>query len=424
MAGDTSISLWDATAAEDIYDNPLDGDVTCDVAIVGGGYTGLSTALHGAEKGLNCHVLEAKTIGYGGSGRNVGYVNAGLWLPPQDVRAKLGEARGSRLIEIMGDAPAYVFDLIEKHQMRCEANRNGTIHAAHSPKGYDNLARRAEEWQRLGAPVELLDAQTAAKKIGTDRFHGGLLDQRAGTINPMGYVRGLARAAMAAGAAISTGVAARTLTRAGGLWKVQTNRGTVTAKHVVLGTNAYTDDLWPGLKQTYTMIHFFQLSTEPLGDVAAHILPAKQGLWDTAPVMFGLRRDDFGRLIIGSMGALHGGTSGLSRRWASRQLRRLFPELGTVAFENAWHGQIAMTSDHLFRVHRLADNLYTPIGYNGRGITTGTIFGKAMADLMTGADEATLPVPVTDVEPVRARTLKTGFYHTAFAANQMLKSLI
>ncbi|WP_127115683.1 NAD(P)/FAD-dependent oxidoreductase [Shimia sediminis] len=424
MAVDTSISLWDATAAEDIYDNPLDGDVTCDVAIVGGGYTGLSTALHGAEKGLNCHVLEAETIGYGGSGRNVGYVNAGLWLPPQDVRAKLGEARGSRLIEIMGDAPAYVFDLIEKHQMRCEANRNGTIHAAHAPKGYEDLARRAEEWQRLGAPVELLDAQTAAKKIGTDRFHGGLLDRRAGTINPMGYVRGLARAALAAGATISTGVTARALTRAGGLWKVQTNRGTVTAKHVVLGTNAYTDDLWPGLKQTYTMIHFFQLSTEPLGDAAAHILPGKQGLWDTAPVMFGLRRDDFGRLIIGSMGALHGGTSGLSRRWASRQLRRMFPELGTVAFENAWHGQIAMTSDHLFRVHRLADNLYTPIGYNGRGITTGTIFGKAMADLMTGADEATLPVPVTDVEPVSARTLKTGFYHTAFAANQMLKSLI
>ena len=424
MSQTQAVSLWDHSAAEAGYDNPFDGDATCDVAIIGGGYTGLSTALHGAEKGLNCHVLEAKTIGYGGSGRNVGYVNAGLWLPPQDVRAKLGDATGSRLIEIMGEAPEYVFNLIEKHQIRCEATRNGTIHAAHAPSGYEDLARRAEEWQRLGAPVELLDAKAAADKIGTGHFHGGLLDRRAGTINPMGYARGLARAELAAGATISTGVSATKLTREGDLWKVTTDRGTLTAKHVVLATNAYSDDLWPGLKQTYTMIHFFQLSTEPLGDRVAHILPEGQGLWDTGLVMFALRKDMAGRLIIGSMGALHGDTeSGLSRRWAIRNLRRMFPDLGEIAFDSGWHGQIAMTGDHLFRVHRPAEGLYTPIGYNGRGVTTGTIFGKALADLMTGADETTLPIPVSDVAHESLRTLKTGFFHTAFAANQLWRSL-
>ena len=423
MSDTQVVSLWDISASEADYSNPMDGDATCDVAIIGGGYTGLSTALHGAEKGLNCHVLEAQSIGYGGSGRNVGYVNAGLWLPPQDVRARLGETTGSRLIEIMAEAPDYVFNLIEKHQIRCEATRNGTIHAAHAPSGYENLARRAEEWQRLGAPVELLDAQAAAHKTGTTHFHGGLLDRRAGTINPMGYARGLARAALAAGATISTGVTATKLTREGDLWKVKTDHGTLTAKQVVLATNAYSDDLWPGLKQTYTMIHLFQLATEPLGGRAAHILPERQGLWDTGLVMFVLRRDEAGRLIIGSMGALHGETSGLSRRWADRMLRRLFPDLGKVAYESGWNGQIAMTHDHVFRVHRLAEGLYTPIGYNGRGVTTGTIFGKAMADLMTGADEASLPLPVTDVAPESLRLLKTGFFHTAFAANQLWKSL-
>ena len=123
----------------------MDGDITTDLAIIGGGFTGLSTALHVAERGIDCHVLEAKKIGFGGSGRNVGLVNAGLWLPPQDVRAQLGEERGTSLITTLGDAPAYVMSLIERHQIRCEATRTGTIHAAHSTAGYEDLARRTEE---------------------------------------------------------------------------------------------------------------------------------------------------------------------------------------------------------------------------------------------------------------------------------------
>lgn len=414
-----AISLWDKSAAEEAYDNPGDIGGSCDVAIVGGGFTGLSSALHCSEKGLNCQVLEARTVGYGGSGRNVGLVNAGLWLPPQDVQGLLGRDKGAALVQTLGDMPSYVFSLIEKHQIRCEVQRNGTIHAAHSPKGFEELRGRAEEWQRLGAPVELLSADQAAEKTGTQAFHGGLLDRRAGTINPMGYARGLARAAHAAGAKITTGVTVTNLSRQGDHWVVKTDRGALSAKKVVIATNAYTDDLWPGLKQTFTMIHFFQVATEPLGERAAHILKERQGLWDTAPVMFSLRRDDFGRLIIGSMGADLGG---LSRRWARTNLNRLFPELGDVAFEDSWHGQIAMTPDHMFHIHRLAEGLYTPVGYNGRGITTGTMFGRSLSELFTGSPEDALPVPVTDLKPVSNNLLKTGFYHTAFAANQLIKS--
>ncbi|MCH9672255.1 MAG: FAD-binding oxidoreductase [Gammaproteobacteria bacterium] len=417
------ISLWDASAQEDDYSAPLDGDITTELAIVGGGFTGLSTALHAAEKGVEAHVLEAKKIGFGGSGRNAGLVNAGLWLPPQDVRAGLGDKRGAALVKVLGDAPEYVFSLIEKHQIRCEATRHGTLHAAHSPKGFEDLARRASEWHRLGAPVELLPRDAAAEKIGTNRFHGALLDHRAGTINPMGYVRGLARAARGAGAKISTGVTVEALERQGEHWALKTTRGTVRAKHVVLGTNAYTDDLWPQLKNTFTIIHYFQLATEPLGDAAAHILKEGQGLWDTGSIMFSLRRDAFGRIAIGSMGTVIGGKTGLSKRWAARMLRRLFPELGTVTFEQAWHGQIAMTPDHLPRIHRLAEGLYTPIGYNGRGITPGTMFGKAMAGLITGESEEDLPLPVTEPKQVPNRTVMSRLYQTAFVANQLIKSI-
>jgi len=423
MTDQRVISLWDMSTEEPDYVSPMDGDIATDLAIVGGGFTGLSTALHAAERGLHCHVLEARRVGYGGSGRNVGLVNAGLWLPPQDVRALLGEARGAALIEILGEAPAYVFSLIDRHRIQCEAKRNGSIHAAHSPKGYDDLARRAEEWHRIGAPVDLLSRAEAAEKIGSQAFHGGLLDHRAGLINPMGYVRGLARAARAAGATISTGVTAKALRRVGNKWIVDTDQGVVTANWVVLGTNAYTHGLWPGLENTFTKIYFFQVATEPLGDRADGVLSQGQGLWDTGPVMFSLRRDDFGRIIIGSMGKVIGDQDGLSRRWAARTLRRLFPDLGDVAFETFWHGAIALMPDHLPRIHRLDKGLYTPIGYNGRGIAPGTIFGKAMAELLAGGRERDLPLPIKDPATVGSARVMSGLYQAAFTANQLWKSL-
>ena len=271
------ISLWDKSAIEPDVSIRLDGDTSTDLAIIGGGFTGLSTALHAAQKGVECHVLEAKHIGYGGSGRNVGLVNAGLWLPPQDVKQRLGETRGAALVEMLGGAPNYVRSIIERHQIRCEATWNGTIHAAHSPKGYEDLARRAEEWHRLGAPVDLLSRDETTVMIGSKSFYGGLLDRRAGTINPMGYARGLARAAEGAGAKVSTGVTVKKLHRRNDKWLLETDNGRVTANWVVLGTNAYTDELWPGLKRTFTMIHFFQLATVPMGEKASGVLNGGQG---------------------------------------------------------------------------------------------------------------------------------------------------
>jgi len=424
FGGDKSpISLWDETSEESDYHSEFIGDETTDVAVVGGGFTGLSTALHCQEKGLQTRVIEARQIGYGGSGRNCGLVNAALWLPPQDVRRQLGTVYGPRFIKEFGNGPSYVFSLIQKHQMRCEATMTGTVHAAHSPTGFKELQGRAQEWERLGEPVELLQKQQVTDLIGTDVFHGGLLDHRAGTINPMAYCRGLARAARGAGAEISTGVRATRLVRNGDHWQVETDKGVLKARFVVLGTNAYTDELWPGLNRIFTLIHYFQLATTPLGDDASHILPGKQGLWDTGQIMFNYRRDAYDRLLIGSMGKVVGKTdSGLSNRWARKQIKRIFPTLGPVEFERSWHGQIAMTPDHLPRIYELDKNLYTPIGYNGRGITTGTMFGKAMAGLMTGADKNDLPLPITEVTAARAPSAMAALYQTAFTANQVMKS--
>jgi len=419
------VSLWNLSAEEQDYHNQDLPQTTVDVAIVGGGFTGLSTALHCAEKGLHAHVLEAEQIGFGGSGRNCGLVNAALWLPPQIVRQKLGPRYGPRFIKRFGAGPEYVFSLIEKHQIRCEATRTGTIHGAHSPKGFKELQGRHAEWQRLGEPVDLLDRDEVSDVIGTKAYYGGLLDHRAGTINPMGYCRGLARAARGAGAEISTGVRVDKLSKQGAHWRLDTQQGSVVAKRVVLGTNAYTDDLWPNLKRVFTIIHYFQLATKPLGPEVDYILPGKQGLWDTGQIMFNYRRDAYGRLLIGSMGKVVGRTdAGLSHRWANKRLTKIFPELGPVEFEESWHGQIAMTPDHLPRIYKLDENVFTPIGYNGRGITTGTMFGQAVAGLLTGLDAADLPLPITEMQVAPRAQLMSKLYQTAFTANQMLKSVV
>ena len=418
------VSIWNTTAVETepSQNSAVEGQV--DVAIVGGGFTGLSTALHCVERGLSCHVLEASQIGFGGSGRNVGLVNAAAWLPPQDIRKILGEDDGDRFISHFSRAPDYVFSLIEKYQIQCNATQTGTFHAADGPVGFADLVSRKAEWDRLGEPVDLLSRDEAESYIGSSAFYGALLDRRAGTINPMGYCRGLARVAIAAGALISIGARAKKLQQETGLWRVITNKGTLMARHVVLGTNAYTDDLWPGLKYSFTKINYFQLATSPLGDRIKHILPQQQGLWDTGKIMFSLRRDDSERLIIGSMGNVMGNQSGgVSHRWAQKKLAHLFPKLGWVDFDEAWQGQIAMTPDHLPHIHKLADNLYSPIGYNGRGITTGTVFGQALADLLTGDSEKKLPVPLLTMRRVGSAPVMSCFYKIAFAANQIIKSL-
>ena len=424
MTASDAISLWNASAEEADFCATLETTGVIDVAVVGAGFTGLSTALHCAEKGLSAHVIEARQIGFGGSGRNCGLVNAALWLPPQKVREQLGSTYGPRFIKKFGSGPEYVFSLIEKHQMRCEVTRTGTIHAAHGPSGFIDLKERHKEWQRLGEPVDLLSREEVSTMIGTDHFHGGLLDHRCGTINPMAYCRGLARAALGAGAKISTGTRATRLSRKDNLWRVQTDNGDIIAKAVVLGTNAYTDELWPDLNKSFTLINYFQFATSPLGSQADAILPGKQGLWDTGQIMFNIRRDAFNRLCVGSMGKVVGTKdNGLSHRWAKKQIARIFPKLGPVEFDEAWHGQIAMTPDHLPRIHELDTQLYTPIGYNGRGITTGTMFGETMARLLTGMNRADLPLPITELSTVVSAPIMTRLYQTAFTAKQILKAI-
>lgn len=407
-----SHGLWEQSAPPAPPTAPLEDTVHVHAAVIGAGYTGLSTALHLAEHGIASAVLEAAEIGYGGAGRNVGLVNAGMWVMPDDLVKTLGDDYGDRLIALLGDGPSRVWEIVERHGIACEAGHVGTLHAGVGRKGFAELQERAGQWQRRGAAVELLGKADAAEMLGTSCYEGALLDRRAGTIQPLAYARGLAGAAQRLGAHIHTGSPAIAIERAGIRWRIDTPKGSVTARHVVLATDAYARHLHEDIACQQVFLPYFNMATEPLPqEIAASIVPGRQGVWDTKEVLSSFRFDAENRLVFGSVGALRNTGLAVHRAWARRALRRIYPQLGPVRFESEWYGRIGMTADNLPRFHRLDDRVYAVCGYNGRGIAPGTVFGRLLASLIAGeAREDDLPLPVTSPSPVRGRRLRAAFY--------------
>ena len=408
-----SHGLWAMTAPPAPETTPLQTEAVADVAVIGAGYTGLSTALHLAERGLRVTVLEGAEIGFGGAGRNVGLVNAGMWVMPEALCAGLGDHFGNRLIDLLGDGPRQVFELVARHGIACEAEHQGTLHLAVGTKGLAEVQERARQWQKRGAPVEVLSAEATAAKVGTGAYAGALLDRRAGTIQPLAYARGLARAAIAAGAVIHTRSPAMGLARDGAGWRIATSQGALHAKWVVMGTDAYASGpVFPEIRTQQVHLPYFNFATEPLpADLLARITPEREGCWDTREVLTSFRRDAAGRLVFGSVGALRRGGAAVHRAWALRAMARLWPELKGIQIEAAWYGQIGMTADNLPRFHRLAETVITVCGYNGRGIAPGTVFGKLLAGVVAGeVADADLPLPVTTPQPAGLRHLREGWY--------------
>src|SRR5262249_51528393 len=346
-------------------------------------------------------LVEANEPGWGASGRNGGQVIPGLKLNPSELRAKYGQERGRRLTTTVGATADLVFDLIERHQIDCDARRSGWIQGAPGPKGLAQVRRRAEEWSAEGADVALLERDEVRGRTGCGAYVGAFLDRRGGTIQPLSYARGLARAAAAAGAQIHGDSPAVALERAGQQWKLSTLGGSVTAPHAVLCTNGYTDRLWPGLMETVIPVLSSVVATEPLSDnLRQVILPGREGVSETRRVLnwFGIDRD--GRLIFGGRASQRESEAVQAFGPVLARLRRMLPILGEPRIQFRWAGYVALTTDHVPHLNELAPNLYAGLGYNGRGVAMSTMMGKLLAERVAGARTQDVALPPTPIEPI------------------------
>lgn len=428
MSGFRQECLWERVTPEQVESGALASQVKVDVCVIGGGITGLCAALHLLEQGKTVCVLEAHRVGHGGSGRNVGLVNAGTWIKPDDVEATLGEQRGKRLNQVLGEAPAQVFKLIQRHAIDCQARNDGTLHMAHNEAGLADLKAREEQWRRRGADVELLTGAVCEEYCGTDKITGALLDRRAGTINPMGYTVGLALAVIRLGGAIYQHSPVTELSRQSDAWWVRTERGAVVAEKVVISTGAYTEGEWTELRRNYFRGYYYQVASAPLqGPAADDILKHGQGSWDTRTVLSSIRRDAEGRLVLGSLGKASNKPDWFIRRWADRIQSHYFPELGKVEWEVHWTGCIDFTPDHLMRIFEPAPGIVAVTGYNGRGNTTGTVVGRAFAEFLLKDEPDALPIPFTPMKALYTAGLRSCFYETGFSlyhAGQCLRVIL
>lgn len=396
----TPFGLWEQTGSPRSRSDTMDSEHVIDVAIVGGGYCGLSTGLHLAEAGMEPLILEAEEPGFGASGRNGGQVIAGIKLNPTELRAHFNQAEAEALYRFGAETADLVYSLIERFQIRCEAHRDGWILAARSPATLDLVRGRVADLAREGADVEWLEADRIRPLVGTSYFNGGMIDRRSGMVQPLSYARGLADAARAKGARIVSGCRVTRLQRDATFWRLETTKGTVRAKNVLLATNGYAGDLYPALANAMIVVQSYQIATDPLSpELDRTVLPSRLPVADLMDAGVYYRRDDAGRFIIGGSGSLTDRERPELFDELARTAHLLYPQLANTPFTSRWGGKLTLTRDHLPRVIEVEPGLVAAYGCNGRGVAMATMMGKIAAERIQGIRHASLPI--TTMAPAR-----------------------
>ena len=388
-------SLYTDTAVAPVATPPLATDKSASVVIVGGGFTGLSTALHLAEQGADVLVLEAQEPGWGASGNNGGQINPGLKHDPDQIEADFGPELGRRMIEFSYGTTNFTLDLIRRYQIPCEARQNGTLRAAYNEAAAAGIKATAEQCIRRGRAM-----------TGSDRYLCAMLDARGGDLHPLSYARGLASAAISAGASVHGETPALSLSPDGSRWRITTPRATVTADKVLLATNGFTDDLWPALRRTIVPVFSSIVATGPLSDpVAQLIMPSRPVLYESGHITVYYRVDQHNRLLIGGRGPMRwiSGPSDIS--YLIRYAERLWPQLKGVSWTHGWNSRLAITADHYPHVHEPAENLLVSLGCNGRGVALSTAMGGQLARRLIGGKSAAIDMPITGIKPIALHAL-------------------
>ncbi|MFU1477185.1 NAD(P)/FAD-dependent oxidoreductase [Roseovarius sp. C7] len=390
---------WYAATAETLppFDT-LKGEQRADVCVVGGGFTGLSAALHLAEAGLDVVLLEAQRVGFGASGRNGGQLGSGQRQDQHTLERMLGDSDAARYWELAEDAKSLVKSLISRHGIDCYL-KPGVAHACFTAREMaeeHDYARHLQD--RYGYDqIEILDRDAFHALCPSPAYHGGILDKGAAHLHPLRYALGLARAARDAGVRIHERAEVHNITE-GQPATVQTAQGRVTADHVILACNGYLGGLNRKIAARVMPINNFILATEPLGDEAARVLTRDVAVADTKFVVNYFRLSHDKRLLFGG-GESYGYRFPRDiRATVMKPMLEIYPHLRDVRVDYTWGGTLAITMKRLPYLARLGPNMLTASGYSGHGVGTATHCGRLMAEAVRGATEgfdtmSQLPTP-------------------------------
>jgi gamma-glutamylputrescine oxidase len=378
------ISWYQASVGERPEYPDLDGSVTADVAIIGGGFTGLQAAFNLARLGASVVLIEGGRFGDGASGRNGGQLGTGQRAWPAELEEELGFERSKALFDMAENAKRYLLDFAEQHRIDIEY-MPGQMNVAHK-RGWENDYRHDADVmaQRYGYPhVSFMDREETRERLGSTRYHYGVRDAGTGHIHPLKLLVGLARVAASAGAKIHEMTPASGIRQAGGKTMIDTPKGTITADRVLIATNAYIGNLEPVTAAHVMPIRSFIGATVPL-DKFPEILPGSEAVADSRFVVRYFRKTQDGRLLFGGREAY---TSDSPRDISShirRQIAEIYPALGSIEMTHAWGGSVGITLPRKPFARDVLPGVTSLAGYSGHGVMLSNYSGKMYADTVAG----------------------------------------
>jgi len=376
-------SWYAATAHERTPAPQLRGDAAADICVVGGGFTGLSAALHLAERGYSVALIEAHRVGFGASGRNGGQLGSGQRVEQTDLEKMVGEAEALKLWELAENAKDLVKQLISKHNIDCDL-KPGIAHATFSASETAHEHAYVEHLQsRYGYDqITALSEEALSAVCPSPRYKGGSLDMGAAHLHPLNYALGLARACEKAGVTFYENTHVHHI-EDGAKVTVRCDTGRVLADHVILAANGYLGGLNRRVAGRVMPINNFIAATEPLGEDAARVLTKDIAVADSKFVVNYFRLSSDNRLLFGG-GESYGYKFPDIDKTVRKPMIDIYPHLKDIRFDYTWGGTLAITMKRLPYLARLAPNILSASGYSGHGVGTATQAGKLMADAIAG----------------------------------------
>lgn len=377
-------SWYEDTAGPRTEYSPLDGDRTCDVVIIGGGFTGLSAAAHLAKAGPDVVLIEAHRFGDGASGRNGGQLGTGQRAWAEELEAEYGFSRAKALFDLAEEAKAHLLDFAAANEIEIDY-MPGQLSVAHKKRYVDDYKRHAEIMAgRFGYPhVSFMDAAETAERLGSARYFGGTRDTGTGHIHPLKLVIGTAKVAAAAGAHLfertpSTGIAS-----SGGKVKVTTPKGTISAEKCLIAVNAYGGKLEPVSAAHIMPIGSFIGATVPLG-AESKVLPGAESVDDSRFVVRYFRKSKDGRLLFGGREVYAVNDPKDIHIHIRRQIAELYPALKDVEITHGWGGYVGITVPRKPFVREVMPKVISIGGYSGHGVMLSNFFGRLYAEAVAG----------------------------------------